>query len=395
VYYGVKEKLNMASFEVLMKNFSESSKRYARDLKSLKAEGKRIVAWYGSYVPIELIHASGASQYPLFDGGTPEPVEMALQYLQFTTNAQTRYQVGSFLMGLDPISPICDLIVVDTKESDPVRFGNILEFHGLPVMYLGVPQDSEQDIAFDYYKKKLLKFKEKLESITGSKIDDAKLKESIEKYNRIRELIGEIDSLRKRHPPPISGDEFIKVNHYALRNDPDTAIKFLEEIMDCLKSGSREAVPKDNIRILMVGRGVAFGDYIVTKMIEDSGGVIVKELFDEGIVHLEKVASDGEPLSKLAERYYRGRLPACPLTPSFRQRWGKFLEFLKDYDARGILYYQLSFDVIYDHEWPIFAKLAGDKNIPFAIIETAYNVSREATESIRTRIESFIKMCRR
>jgi benzoyl-CoA reductase/2-hydroxyglutaryl-CoA dehydratase subunit BcrC/BadD/HgdB len=121
----------------------------------------------------------------------------------------------------------------------------------------------------------------------------------------------------------------------------------------------------------------------------------VKELFDEGIVHLEKVASDGEPLSKLAERYYRGRLPACPLTPSFRQRWGKLLEFLKDYDARGILYYQLSFDVIYDHEWPIFAKLAGDKNIPFAIIETAYNVSREATESIRTRIESFIKMCRR
>ncbi|MEM1514946.1 MAG: 2-hydroxyacyl-CoA dehydratase family protein [Candidatus Bathyarchaeia archaeon] len=384
----------MSTLEKQIEIFAETSRRYPSELRRLKKQGKKIVCWYGSYIPVEIIHASGALQYPLFDGGSPEPVEIALQYLQFTTNPQARFQAGLYMMGLDPVVPIADLIIIDSKEADSVRVGNIFELHGLPVMYLGVPQDWEKKIAYDYYKRQLNKLKEVLEKLTGEKITNEMLLESIRKYNRIRELLSEIESFRKEHPPVIGGENFIKLNHYALRCDPDITISFLEKVVGTLKEEKKRAFSEDVKRIMVIGRGFAFGDYILLRMIEELGGVVVANLLDEGIIHQEKVRTDGDPIENIAERYYRVKVPACPLTPSFRRRWEHIAWLVKEYCIDGLLYYQLAFDVIYDHEWPIFSKRASEIGIPFIMVEVAYNFSREATETLKSRVESFIKICR-
>jgi hypothetical protein len=145
-------------------------------------------------------------------------------------NVQARYQVGQHVLGLNPITPIADLIIIDCKEADGVRGGDAFEFLELPVWKLGVPQDWEKEIAFNYYKRQLSKLKEALEKLTGGVVANNKLAQSINKYNRIRHLLSQIGALRKKHPPVVGGEEFIKLNHYALRSNPDIAIKSLDKI---------------------------------------------------------------------------------------------------------------------------------------------------------------------
>lgn len=384
----------MPTFMESLEEFAKLSRAFPSKVRRWKGEGKKVVCYYGSRVPVEIIHASGAVPYPLFDGGDTGPPEAALPYLLPFINVQARYQVGQHVSGLNPITPIADSIIIDCKETDLVRVGDAFEFLELPVWKLGVPQDWEKEIAFNYYQRQLSKLKEQLEKLTGELITNDKLVQSIKKYNRIRELLSQIGALKKEHPPVIGGEEFIKLNHYALRSEPDTAIKSLEKIYEDLKRGKgrfREGAR----RIMVAGRGFAFGDYTPLRIIEESGGVVVTELLDEGIVQTGEVKVDGDPMVNIAQLYYRDMVPSCLFTPSWAKRWEQVDRLLNEYHVSGLLYYLLSFDVIYDYEYPIFSKRADEKGIPFEMIESAYDFSREATETLRTRVESFIKICGR
>jgi benzoyl-CoA reductase/2-hydroxyglutaryl-CoA dehydratase subunit BcrC/BadD/HgdB len=100
-------------------------------------------------------------------------------------------------------------------------------------------------------------------------------------------------------------------------------------------------------------------------------------------------------MENIAQRYYRDMVPSCLFTPSWAVRWERVERLLEEYHVSGLLYYMLSFDVIYDYEYPLFSKRADEKGVPFEMIESSYDFSREATETLRTRIESFVKICRR
>jgi len=383
----------MSTLEKDLAEFGEIARRYPGEVIKAKKEGAKVVCWYGSYVPEELILASGAKPYILCDGGgDPLPAEFALPYVLFCINIQARHQIGIYEMGMCPVMDETDRIYADTKECDGVRVADYFEFKGLPVTKIGIPQSWQSDISYNYYKKQLAKMKAELEEITGEEITDEKLSESIGKVNRIRELLGEINSMRKNHPPAISGEDYIKLNHYTFKSEPDVAISYLERILDDLK----DAEPKfadDSQRIVIAGRGCMIGDYTVLTLLEESGAVVVNQLFDEGIRHLETVKENGNPMDNLAETYYKKRTHSALFNPSFNERWQVVSKQIDEYNASGLLYYQLAFDVIYDYEWPLFAKWADEKGIPFQEIESGYDLSREATGPLRTRIESFVGVC--
>jgi benzoyl-CoA reductase/2-hydroxyglutaryl-CoA dehydratase subunit BcrC/BadD/HgdB len=384
----------MSAFKEDIEEFAKISRAYPSEVLRQKRGGRKAVCYYGSRVPVEIVHASGAVPYPLFDGGDATAVEAALPYLLRFANAQALYQVGQHALGLNPIIPVADCIIIDCKEADSVRVGNVFEFLDLPVWNLAVPQDWESEIAFNFYQRQLTKLKEKLEQLTGERITNDKLVQSIEKYNLIRESLSQISELRKEQPAVTGGEEFIKLNHYALRSDLDVAIRSLGKICGHLKL-EKGRFPERAARIMVAGRGFALGDYTLLKMIEESGGVVVTEFLDEGILHAGKVKVDGDPMVNIAQMYYRDMVPSCLFTPSWAVRWKQVDRLLDEYRAKGILYYMLSFDTIYDLEYTLFSKRADEKRIPFEMIESSYDFSREATESLRTRVESFIKICRR
>ena len=86
----------------------------------------------------------------------------------------------------------------------------------------------------------------------------------------------------RRTNRPITFSDFIRLNHYTLRVDYDTSIEALKQIYAELENAPG-AHAKDAPRILIMGRGVAAGDYVVPSIIESAGGSIVCEFLDECI----------------------------------------------------------------------------------------------------------------
>ena len=64
---------------------------------------------------------------------------------------------------------------------------------------------------------------------------------------------------------------------------------------------------------------------------------------------------------------------------------------IEDYSIDGVIWYQLSFDEIYNMECSVVSKALEEIKMPFLKLESSYEYSREAMGPLTTRVESFIE----
>ena len=356
-----------------------------------KKRGAKIIGYTGRFVPEELIYACGAIPYLIYRGGEPEPPEAVLPYSLRYISPFARAQIGHHLLHMDPVVPMLDLIVAQCVDCHTARLADLFEYFELPTTKIGVPSDWDKKISAEYYHRELSRLKEKLEGITGREISDEKLKESIEAINVIRSLLAKISHLRRKHPPPIGGYEFIRLNHYSFSCDPEDLAKGLNDICEDLQQ--RQSPFADSApRILLAGHVVGVGDYVVPKLIEDSGGVIVAEFLDEGMrQYLRNVDTRGDLMTNLVRTYYRDRTPPSVFQPAWSNRLAYMKKAVKDFRVDGVIWYQLSFEEIYNMEAAIVSKAMQEAGIPFLKLESSYEYAREAMGPLTTRIESFTR----
>lgn len=375
----------------IMNELDKLSKQRVSELQKAKKNGKKVIQYTGNFIPEELIKAAGAEPYLMCRGGEPEPPDAVLEDMLRFMNPLARSMAGFYELGLDPVTPISDLIVAQQTDCHVGRISELFEFKGLPVYKVGVPSEWKKKIAFEYYLKSLEKFKIKLEEMTGNKIDNEKFKMYLEKSNKLYERLRKIDSLRKKENPPIGLTEFIRLNHYSFTVDMDIMIEKLDELYDKLKDAPGR-FNEDAPRILFCGRALAIGDYTVPRLLEESGGVIVSEFMDEGIRPYKNDYTVGEdPLLSFAETAYLERPPIDMFQPAWEDRFAYMKDLIRDYNVDGVIWYQLSFDEIYDMEYTVLAKWMGELNVPIIKMESSYEYSREAMGPLTTRIESFVE----
>lgn len=378
----------------LLKQLADISRRRLEILKKEKEKGTKIIGYTGRFVPEELILAAGALPYLLCKGGEPEPPEAALPYALRYLSPFARAQIGYHLLSVDPVMPLLDLIIAQCGDCHMERVADLLEYFGLPTERLGVPSDWEKGISAQYYYRGLTRVKEKLEDITDNEISHERLGESIRAVNRVRGLLEAISSLRKEQPPPIGGYDFIRINHYSFYCSLDELTDKLEALCAALKQAPKsfsDGAP----RILLAGHVIGIGDYVVPKLIEDVGGVIVREFLDEGMRgYGYSVKDEGDLLANLGKTYYLERTPPSIFQPAWGKRVESVKRLIKEFSVDGVIWYQLSFEEVYNMESSIFAKSMEEMDIPFLKLESSYEYSREAMGPLITRIETFIESIR-
>jgi benzoyl-CoA reductase/2-hydroxyglutaryl-CoA dehydratase subunit BcrC/BadD/HgdB len=267
----------------------------------------------------------------------------------------------------------------------------LMEYLELPVFKVGVPSDWKKEIAYEYYYKALGRLKTKLEEVTGNEITEETLKEKVEETNRIHELLRKIGELRKQDAPPIGGYDFIRLNHYSLLVEPEVVIEKLEKLYEELK-GAEGVFAADAPRVLLAGRIVAIGDYVPIKLIEEAGALIAVEMLDEGVrPYFWDVAVNGDTVKSLSEALYLRKTPPSIFQPAWKERMGRMKELIEAYRIDGVIWYQLSFDEIYDMECSCVLKWMDEMGVPILKLESSYEYSREATGPLTTRIESFVE----
>ena len=360
-------------------------------LQERKEKGMKIVGYIGRFVPEELIHASGALPYLLCRGGQPEPPDAVVPYMLRFMSPYSRSQIGYHLLGIDPVIPMLDLIVAQCSTCHESRLADLFEYFKLPTVRLGVPPDWEKSLSRVYYQKRLTWLREKLEFLTGNIITDEKLKGSIESMNKIRDLLRKINLLRRAHPPALGGYDFIRLNHYSFYCDLEKLVPKLDELYEQLQK-EKSNFPRGAPRILLAGHVVSVGDYVVPKLIEDSGGVIVGEFLDEGIRQYPwDVKIDGDLMANVVDTYYLERTPPSIFQPAWEERVQYLKKLISDCNIDGVIWYELSFEEIYNMEGYIISKAMEEMNIPLLKLESSYEYAREAMGPLTTRVESFIE----
>jgi benzoyl-CoA reductase/2-hydroxyglutaryl-CoA dehydratase subunit BcrC/BadD/HgdB len=365
------------------------------ELKKLKDGGAKVVGTLGlGYVPEELIYACGAVPQRLIKGGRRQPVDEAHAYCHTAFSTFHKAQIGYLLGGKEPLYNSLDYLVVEAGD----WFSELAGMHvyaekRMPTTWLGIPGNFDFSGALQYFIKSLEKLRATLEELTGKKLSDEKLKEYILLYNEMRSLLGAISHLRKSPSPPISGLDFIKLNHASFYCEPHAYVDVLRSIYNEMK-GAEGVYKSDTPRIAIFGCPIAEGDYVLPQMIEDAGGAIVAEELCGGVRHFESnTVLNGSLMESLAARYY----PPYPRDP-WKYPWGEDLPSLytgivEDYNVKGVIWYQLMYMEAFAYLGHVVGKRLKKLGIPMMTLQSEYDLEGRM-EANRTRVETFVEIVR-
>ncbi len=373
-----------------MKKLTDHMSTRLTELTRLREKGTKLIGYApGGYMPEELVYACGAVPVGLIRGGDPEPVAESAAYVPRFIDTFCRSQIGYRMLGEEPLYQMLDLLIVPVTDHNIKTIADCFDFFANDnVFRFGVPHQKDEH-AFEYYLAGLHSLKSKLEEFTGNKIEDSRLREAISLCNRMRDILKEISLLRKSQQSPITGYEFVRLNHASFIADKPVFIDALESIHQELREKPPPG-PKGP-RLLLTGSTMAMGDYKVLEMTQEAGASIVVEEFAEGMRHYwENVKVNGDLMEALADRYFRRREPPAWFRPS-RERLDYVIELARDFNVDGIIWYQLMYRSSYDIQSFYFEKiLKRELDIPMLKIESDYDVSEKGP--LRTRIETFIEI---
>jgi len=361
------------------------------ELARMKGEGHKIIGYTpGGFMPEELLYACGALPVPvgLIRGGEHEPVLVAGAYLPRWLDTFCRAQIGYKILKEEALYNLIDLLVAPITDNNNRAIADCWNFYtDTEVFRFGVPH-SKTENGFRYYLDGINLLKEKLEKLTGTEITASKLTEAISLCNRERELLNKISLMRKLESPKISGRDFAELNHASFLADKNLMVEVLESLFDELSK--REVPIIKRPRILLTGSTLAFGDYKIYDLVEGAGATVVIEEFAEGIRHFsELVYPNGDPIEQLADRYFRRRVPPAWFRPA-RERLEYLVKLAKDYNANGVIWYQLMYRDSYDIESYYFPDiLRNGAGLTMLKIESDYDASEIGP--FRTRIETFVE----
>jgi benzoyl-CoA reductase/2-hydroxyglutaryl-CoA dehydratase subunit BcrC/BadD/HgdB len=363
-----------------------------KELLDEKKEGRKIIGSYCVFVPEEIVLAANATLIGLCSGAdfAMEEVE---KYLPRNTCALIKSSFGFKLGKVCPYLESADMIVGENTCDGKKKAYETLACLIDNLYVMDLPQvKSEQGkilLRLEYER-----FKNRVEELTGVKITEESLKESINTVNAKRAAMHRLSSLRKYDPAPISGLDALLANQVYFYDNPGRFTSAVNRICDELETRVKDkqgAFPEKTPRILLSGCPMAVPNWKLPYIIETSGAVIVGEescVGERGTRNLTDDSGESidEMMDAIVERYFN--IDCAIFTPN-QERCDHVKGMFKEYNADGVVHYGLQFCQPYLMESLPVEKALEDSEIPTLRIETDY--SMEDAGQLKTRIEAFIE----
>jgi len=244
-FYGdiyLSQEKRLKGMEYLDFVLSEIHGRRIQELQEAKAQGRKVVGTFCIFVPEELVLAAGAVCVGLC-AGAEVGKEAAEKILPRPTCALIKAFVGFKLARLCPFMESCDLVVGETTCDGKKKVYEIFGEY-VPLYVMEIPQMKQ---AWDraLWKAEVLRFKEKMEEITGRQITSAGLREAIRLVNDRRRVLQRLNQLRAAVPTPISGRDVLLINQISFYDDP---VRFTAKISELCEELERRVQAGEGIR---------------------------------------------------------------------------------------------------------------------------------------------------
>ena len=353
-------------------------------IEEWKAAGGKVVGYFCSHVPVEVLTAAGVLPFRMRGTGSTG-TELAdasfssinCSFPKHTFNQALRGEFD-FLDGLICISS-CDHVrrVYDNWKQQ-------LSTPYLTVMSLPKKIGEAQ---VDWYYEEINILREGLGKFLGVEITDDRLRDAIKQVNETRSLQRQMYELRKRERPPISGAEALAVMVAGSSLPRERYNDLLRTLLADLenvqgKSGYRA-------RLMIVGSELDDPEYL--QVIEDQGGLVVTDsiCFGTRTMWVDCSETEPDPVRALA-RYYIQERPSCPRMNGAQPARATFVQdMVREFAVDGVIGERMQFCDFWCAEHYMNKADLKEAGIPFIQIDREYILSGKG--QLQTRIQAFLE----
>lgn len=351
-----------------------------------KHRGKKVIAYFPVYAPVEIIHASGALPAGLFGAGDQLDLQHAdARFGSFICSiAKTTLELGMTgrLAPFDGFlfSSICDTarnLCWVLKRNHPDLYISFLHLPHNP------GEAAAEFLAGDYER---LRFE--IGKLTGHTASDDDLRRSIALYNENRALTRRLYEFRASAPHLLGTYELYVLVRAGNLMPVEEHNALLRRHVDEL--GRRTGRPRDSIRIVVEGSFCEQPPLDLIRLIENAGCYIVEDDFTLGRRWFERdVHVNGNPIEALAGAYVTQAVYSSVRHDNRRPRTAGLIEKVRRTRADAVLSFIAKFCEPAYFDYVLFRRELEREGIPHLLLE--YEEKMFTFDRLQMEIETFVE----
>jgi benzoyl-CoA reductase subunit C len=362
------------------KDWYEKRHEYAKEWK--KKTGGKVVGYFCTYVPEEILYAAGVLPVRILGSHEPQDVtepHIFGMYCPFCRDCLAQGLKGryDYLDGI-MIAQSCLHIrqtFTSWKLHIPIDFS----------YYLPMPNNVQSKRALPYLTGELRALKEALEKWTGKAISDEDLNRGIEIMNKSRKLTRELYELRKEANPAFTGLDAM----YAVVASQMVDKKDYNEILQGILGKLSQGQTKEDSKVRLMILGSEDDDTEFLQMVESLGAIFVVDDHCTGSRYFwNEVTPNQNPLEAIASRYIE-RVPCPSKDWPQRTRIEHIKKLAQDWGVQGAIVIQQKFCDPHELDIPATMESLKQIGIPSQFLEFDVTVP---VGQFKTRVEAFLEM---
>ncbi len=337
-----------------------------------EAPGRKAIGYMPIYVPRELIHAAGMLPVGLM-GGDMEIIRGDAYYQSYICHiprSTVELGVNGSLDVLDGFlfPSICDVIRNLSgmwKLMFPDKF----------TKYLDLPQNFDPQVGGRFYQAELGHLKSELENLGGVEITNEALLESIALYNRNRELVEELYTLRAEKPWQVPTTELYLLLRAGNLLPVEEHTALMEQYRQAVEREERPEL--DNSRIVLTGAFCEQPPLGLIRTIERAGCYVVDDDFVLGSRWLRgPVSVEGDALENLALAYLDQSVESASVYIGDKPKGEALVNTCQNRRGEGVIFCAPSFCDPALLDQPMLATAVEREGIPYTEFKYAENTGQ-------------------
>jgi benzoyl-CoA reductase subunit C len=368
-----------------------------QSVQDLRTQGKKVVGYLCLYPVVEMLTALDIIPFRLF-GDMKEPISRADKYLPVITCPFLRSLVDLGLKGrYDFLDGVVMAHTCDVGAQISGLWNNYVK---TPYLYFIDTPHTTHEAARKHEKEELEGFRLSLESFTGKKRTDQKLREAIQSHNQQRALVRSLYDLRKLDPPLISGVEVLEVLVALMSIPVVEGNQLVTEVIKEVKE-RKSKLPRKPARLLVWGPVIH-----ETPMIEMIESLDAQVVMDDTCVgsraYFDDVKITPDPLEGLAYHYLVDL--KCPRTfrasingkikhdrtSDLNDRFSYLGNFVRDWKVNGVILQSLRYCDSHGYDVPAVKEYLSQQGMPSIYLE--HDNTEGAISQLRTRVQGFLEI---
>lgn len=364
-----------------------TEKPYEKLRQWKEANNSKIVGCSPMHFPEELVHAAGmlpvvlqetdetitegfSHVHPFFCGITRNVIDMAakgeLNFFDGLVFSDICIQNRNAALTLRQIMP----------ESSKI------ELIQLPTFLLrdSVEEDTTRELG---------RIREIMARISGRKIDDSSLEQSILVFDKDRSLLRKLHDLCMKNPGLLSFRDRQVVIRAGMLMPKEEHSKLLEALIAGLRKMNPPSMEQK--RLFLSGHLCQGPKADILGLIEGTGGLIVDDdLYTGYRYYALDVEGNGSPFENLARRFLDKTIPV-PTRSYGHIRWDQYVvERAKNCGAQGVIVLIAKYCEPHLFHYPFIKEALTGAGIPHLMLETEHELV--SLEGMRNRLQAFMEM---